>query len=233
MVKKKPHLSLFSSLVPQITSESSSTDDYHLIDNEYFAAFDSLTELEHFHSKVIEQQAACPNDAALPSSEPEEPDMDMKSFAQQFLIDQPSTSETSSQELFSTEQAINWSPKVKDPKKRKQTPSSSAQAEIGSKRQRRHVRDLPQSSNFIFMPDDDRANIFDCVTEPVRSKRIGYEDMSSILLTLDSKQKKKRSLPRNENDQPTIGVELAEPSIIKEEPTELEQVRQGSFHDKE
>jgi hypothetical protein len=223
MVKKKPHRSLFSSLVPQISSESSS---YHLIDNEYFAAFDSLTDLEQFHSKVIEKQAACPNDAALHSSEPDEVDMDMKSFAQQFLIDQPSTSaETSSQELFSTEQAINWSPKVKDPKKRKQTSSSSAQPELGSKRQRRHVRDLPQSSNFIFMSDDDRANVFDCVTEPARSKRIGYEDISSILLTLDAKQKKKKSFNRNDHDQPTIEIELAEPSIIKEEPTEPEQVR--------
>ena len=223
MVKKKPHRSLFSSLVPQITGESSSTDAYQLIDNEYFAAFDSLPELEEFHSKIIEKQATCPSDAALPSPEPEEAEMDMKSFAQQFLIDPPTTP---SQELFSTEQAINWAPKVKEPRKRKQTPTTSAQTEIGSKRQRRHIRDLPQSSSFIFTSDDDRANIFGCVTEPARSKRIGYEDMSSILLTLDAKQqKKKRSLERTENDQPTIGVELAEASVIKEEPTDPEQVR--------
>jgi hypothetical protein len=42
--------------------------------------------------------------------------------------------------------------------------------------------------------------------------------MSSILLTLDVKQKKKK------HSESTIAIELAEPSSIKSEPLEQEQV---------
>jgi len=101
-------------------------------------------------------------------------------FDEQFLIDLPE-SETSTQ----------------DSQKRKEAIPENTNMEISNKRQRRNIRDLPQSSSFIFMSDDDNANIFECLKEKKsssssRSNRIVYEDMSSILLTLDVKQKKKK-----------------------------------------
>jgi dsDNA-specific endonuclease/ATPase MutS2 len=183
MVKKKLNMSVFSTLVQQINSEPSSSAEYHLIDNEYFAAFNSLNDIQEFHNKLTENQSInSEEDTELQS----EHDMDMKTFAQQYLIDLP-------------------------------------EPIITEKRQRRNIKDLPQSSNFIFMSDDDNGNIFDSLKEKKsssRSKRIAYEDMSSILLTLDIKQKRKK------NSEPTIAIELAEPSIIKNEPIEQEQVRE-------
>jgi hypothetical protein len=183
MVKKKLNMSVFSTLVQQINSEPSSSAEYHLIDNEYFAAFNSLNDIQEFHNKLTENQSInSEEDTELQS----EHDMDMKTFAQQYLIDLP-------------------------------------EPIITEKRQRRNIKDLPQSSNFIFMSDDDNGNIFNSLKEKKsssRSKRIAYEDMSSILLTLDIKQKRKK------NSEPTIAIELAEPSIIKNEPIEQEQVRE-------
>jgi len=201
MVKKKLNMSLFSTLVEQINSEPSSAE-YHLIDNEYFAAFNSLDDTQEFHKKLIENQTINneeEEDNDL-QSEQNNHDMDMKTFAQQFLIDLP-------------EPII--------------IPTTKERISISNKRQRRNIRDLPQSSNFIFMSDDDNGNIFDSLKEKKsssRSNRIAYEDMSSILLTLDIKQKRKKHLLRNDNSQPTIAIELAEPSIIKNEPLEQEQV---------
>jgi hypothetical protein len=193
MVKKKLNTSLFSTLVQQINSESSS-GEYHLIDNEYFAAFDSVDDIEKFQKKLNENQLINnEEDNDLQSEE------DMKTFAQKFLIDLP--------EPITTQQTL---------------PINS----ITNKRQRRNIRDLPQSSNFIFMSDDDNGNILNSLKEKKssssssspRSKRIAYEDMSSILLTLDVKQKKKK------HSESTIAIELAEPSSIKSEPLEQEQV---------
>jgi len=113
MSKKKTHLSLFSTLVQQINEPS---NEYHLIDNEYFAAFNSLDDVQQFHNKLTEKQQSINIDEDTNNLHNE---MDMKSFAQQYLVDLPeqhmnkTISRTPSQELFSTEQPINWSPKVK------------------------------------------------------------------------------------------------------------------------
>ncbi|CAF3162143.1 unnamed protein product [Rotaria sp. Silwood2] len=75
------------------------------------------------------------------------------------------------------------------------------------------------------MSDDDNGNIFDSLKEKKKSSssrlnRIAYEDMSSILFTLDVKQKRKKHLSRTYPQEPTIAIELAEPSLIKNEPIE-------------
>jgi hypothetical protein len=202
MVKKKSNTSLFSTLVQQINSEASSAE-YHLIDNEYFAAFNSLDDIQQFHNKLTENQSSNHEEESDLQSEQDEHEIDMKTFAQQYLIDLPEP--------------------ITTPNTTKTTPTNP----ISSKRQRRNIRDLPQSSNFIFMSDDDHGNIFDSLKKSKsssRSNRIAYEDMSSILLTLDVKQKKKKHLTRNEPSEPTIAIELAEPSVIKNEPMEEEQV---------
>jgi len=218
MAKKKLNMSIFSSLIQQINTEPSSAE-YHLIDNEYFAAFNSLNDIQQFHNKIIEKQPINnEEDHDLQTEGDNNNEMDMKTFAQQFLIDPPEPITTT----------IDSSLKSQDDKKRKE----SSNIELSSKRQRRNIRDLPQSSNFIFMSDDDHGNIFNSLKEKrsssSRSNRIAYEDMSSILLTLDVKQKKKKQLSRNDTQeqqqQPTIAIELAEPSIIKNEPIEQEHV---------
>ena len=58
MGKKKTYMSLFSTIVQQITEEDSrlSSNDYHLIDNEYFPAFNSIDDLERFHHRLSEKQ---------------------------------------------------------------------------------------------------------------------------------------------------------------------------------
>jgi len=193
MVKKKSNTSLFSTLAQQINSESSSASECHLIDNEYFAAFNTLDDIQQFHQKLIEKQSMT-NEQEEIEEEEDDQEMDMKTFAQQYLIDLPEPT--------------------------KETKSTTT---MSSKRQRRNIRDLPQSSNFIFMSDDDHGNIFERLKEKKsssRSKRIAYEDMSSILLTLDVKQKRKKHSTRNDNSEPTIAIELAEPSLIKTEPVE-------------
>lgn len=109
MGKKKTRLSLFSTLIQQINEPS---NDYHLIDQEYFAAFDSLNDIEQFHQQLREKQStvhAEEEEEDLPVEE----EIDMKSFAQQYLVDLPENLQSSSQELFTSEQPINWSPKVK------------------------------------------------------------------------------------------------------------------------
>lgn len=108
MGKKKTRLSLFSTLIQQIDEP---TNDYHLIDQEYFAAFDSLNDIERFHQQLTEKQSTVHVDDE--QEEEEEEEIDMKSFAQQYLVDLPENLQSSSQELFSSEQPINWSPKVK------------------------------------------------------------------------------------------------------------------------
>jgi hypothetical protein len=193
MVKKKSNMSLFSTLVQEMNDEPSSAE-YHLIDNEYFAAFNSLDDIQQFHNKLIETQPD--------NTEEHDNEMDIKTFSQQYLIDLP-------------EPIINSS---------ELTTNSSSSTSINSdKRQRRNIRDLPQSSHFIFMSDDDNGNIFDSLKEKKsssRSNRIAYEDMSSILLTLDVKQKRKKHLSRTDQQEPTIAIEIAEPSVIKNEPIE-------------
>ncbi len=216
-------MSIFSSLIQQINSEPSSAE-YHLIDNEYFAAFNSLNDIQQFHNKIIEKQPINnEEDHDLQTEGDNNNEMDMKTFALQFLIDPPEPITTPLETS-----TIDSSLKSTDDKKRKE----SSNIELSSKRQRRNIRDLPQSSNFIFMSDDDHGNIFNSLKEKrsssSRSNRIAYEDMSSILLTLDVKQKKKKQLSRNDTQeqqqQPTIAIELAEPSIIKNEPIEQEHV---------
>jgi hypothetical protein len=121
MSRRKPRLSLFSTIAQQINEQGirRSANDCHLIDNEYFAAFDSLDDIQQFHAKLNEKQ----RQTTITDNESDvqrEDDMEMKSFAQQFLIDLPeqvtkdlSLNGTSSQDLFITDQPINWSPKVK------------------------------------------------------------------------------------------------------------------------
>jgi hypothetical protein len=115
MVKKKARLSLFSTIVQQINEHDTkiSPNEYHLIDNEYFPAFNSIDDIEQFHNKLIEKQ----QEQSINIDEDVEHDtnyeMDMKSFAQQFLVDLPENlnlSQTSSQDLFTADQPINWSP---------------------------------------------------------------------------------------------------------------------------
>lgn len=96
--------------------------------------------------------------------------------------------------------------------------SSASSTNNRNKRQRRDIRDLPQSSNFIFMSDDDHGNIFESLQEKrsstTRSKRLTYEDMDRILLTLDVTQKKKK----------VVNHENEESIIVKSEPVEQEQL---------
>ncbi|UJR09925.1 hypothetical protein I4U23_014146 [Adineta vaga] len=222
MVKKKLNMSLFSTIVQQINPESSSSSsgaEFHRIDNEYFAAFDSLDDIQKFHNKIIEKQTMSTDlEETDDQSESEDNEMDMKSFAQQFLIDSPELipipSKTSSNQI--TEE--------------KEMTSVNTNMEMKRKRQRRNIRDLPQSSNFIFMSDDDNVHgnsvyNFKEKRSSFRPNRIAYEDMSSILLTLEVKQKKsKRNSSKLDTQEPTIAIELAEPSIIKNEPIEQEQL---------
>ncbi|CAF3650894.1 unnamed protein product [Rotaria sordida] len=215
MVKKKLNMSLFSTCVQQINnnSSSSSTTEYHLIDNEYYVAFNTLDDIQRFHNKLIEKQQNPNNEKDNDlQTEQDDNEMDMKTFAQQFLIDLPET--IINHNKNPTEIHINQS-------------KNSNNSELNTKRQRRNIKDLPQSSNFLFMSDDDNGNIFDSLTEKKsssRTNRIAYEDMSSILLTLDVKKpKKKKSLSKIKNQEPTIAIELAEPSIIKNEPIEQQE----------
>jgi hypothetical protein len=149
MGKKKARLSIFSTVVQQINEPS---NEYHLIDNEYFAAFNTVDDIQQFHQKLTEQQPSIQldEDDDLPIEE----DMDMKSFAQQYLVDLPDNLD------LSTEQSSNCSPKVKgiqlDNKKRKSTTPVKLNIEMNHKRQRRNIRDLPQSSEFIFTSDKDQ-----------------------------------------------------------------------------
>lgn len=126
MGKKKPRLSLFSTFVQNVNEHEpqASSSEYHLIDNEYYVAFNSLDDIQQFHSKVTKKQQEQPtnNDEDADShAEDDHNDMDMKTFAQQYLIDLPdhmtrlteNPLSTPTKELFSTNQSINWSPKVK------------------------------------------------------------------------------------------------------------------------
>ena len=212
-------MSLFSTIVQQINTEPSPVE-YHLIDNEYFAAFNSLNDIQQFHNKLIDNQSINNEEDNDLQTEVDNNEMDMKTFAQQFLIDPPESTTTSSE--IST---LDYS--YDNQNKRKETTSISSNMELNNKRQRRNIRDLPQSSNFIFMSDDDNGNIFNSLKEKKsssRTNRIAYEDISSILLTLDIKQKKKKHLSRTDMQEPTIAMELAEPSMIKSEPIEQEHV---------
>jgi hypothetical protein len=121
MVKKKARLSLFSTLVQQINEPS---NEYHFIDNEYFPAFNSLDDIQQFHDKLTEKQQTINTDEDTDLHlEQDDNEMDMKSFAQQFLVDLPehmsqtpenrNLSSAPSQDIFSTDQPIKWSPKVK------------------------------------------------------------------------------------------------------------------------
>ncbi|CAF3169897.1 unnamed protein product [Rotaria sp. Silwood2] len=214
MVKTKLNMSLFSTLVQQINNKSSSAE-YNLIDNEYYTAFNTLDDIQRFHNKLIEKQTNNNNNIEKDNdlqSEQDDNEMDMKTFAQQFLIDLPETIINQNKNLSE----INTNQ------------SNNSNCELNTKRQRRNIKDLPQSSNFLFMSDDDNGNIFDSLTEKKsssRTNRIAYEDMSSILLTLDVKTpKKKKSLSKTKSQEPIIAIELAEPSIIKNEPIEQEQL---------
>ncbi len=116
MGKKKARMSIFSKIVQQINEPP---NDYHLIDNEYFAAFNSVDDIQQFHNKIMEKQQSISID-----EDTDIYDMDMKSFAQQYLVDLPehmnkttenlNLSDIPSQDLFNTDQPINWSPKLKD-----------------------------------------------------------------------------------------------------------------------
>jgi hypothetical protein len=112
MGKKKPRLSLFSTFVQQINEHDSkaSSNEYHLIDNEYFAAFNSLDDIQQFHTKLTEKQSINIDK----DTEEDNNDMDMKLFAQEYLVDLPEhmTKITENVNLFTTDQPINWSPKV-------------------------------------------------------------------------------------------------------------------------
>lgn len=175
MVKKKGSPSIFSTIAEQIDPQRNS-GEYHLIDDEYFASFHNLDDINRYQTEI---------DAKAPNQTNETFNIDMKSFAEQFLIDDPQPS------------------------------SISTSVEQRSKRTRRNIRDLPQSSHFVYMSDNDNGNIFDSLkqsqptTTTTRAKRIAYEEMSSILLTLDTKAKKKRK------NQSTIKDEPIEPEEVK------------------
>lgn len=142
MGKKKAHLSLFSTFVQQIQTTS---NQYSLIDNEYYPSFNNLDELEQFQKKLIDkQQTLTTNDD---ESLPNEVDMDMKTFAQQFLIDLPDH--------------LQISPKIQENSKRKSNTPVKLTNEMSAKRQRRHVRDLPQSSEFIYTTENRRSTTFE------------------------------------------------------------------------
>ncbi|CAF2033271.1 unnamed protein product [Rotaria magnacalcarata] len=229
MMKNKSAMSLFSTYAHQTNnqppsstpSSSSSSSSYHFIDNEYFAAFDNLDEIQEFHKKLIEKQSIINN-------EKDDNEMDMKTFAEQFLIDSPESISNHNLSEVTTHQVINHSLSIKDYEELNESISINSNSEINQERQRRNIKDLPQSNHILFTSDDDNGNIFDSLTEkksPARTKRIAYEDMSSILLTLDvEKPKKKKSSLKNKTQETTIGIELAEPSIIKNEPIEHEQL---------
>ena len=225
MVKKKLNMSPFSTLVQQIRKKSSG--EYHLIDNEYFAAFNSPNDIQRFHNKLMEKQKSIHDeeDKNHPQSERDDNDMDMKTFAQQFLIDLPESIPNHNRN--SLEVSTNLS-KTKDNVERKEKIDEDSNICMSRKRQRRSIKDLPHSSNFLFMSDDDNGNIFDSLTKKNNSsrfKRIAYEDISSILLTLDvKKSKKKKSSSKNDNEKSESVTDLAEPLIIKNEPIEQEQV---------
>jgi hypothetical protein len=114
MGKKKPRLSLFSTFVQQINEHDSkaSSNEYHLIDNEYFAAFNSLDDIQQFHNKLTEKQSINIDKDPDLHTEEDNNDMDMKLFAQEYLVDLPEHLNRSSQDLFTTDHPINWSPKV-------------------------------------------------------------------------------------------------------------------------
>ncbi|CAF3400157.1 unnamed protein product [Rotaria socialis] len=242
MGKKKPRLSLFSAFVQQINEHESkiSSNDCHLIDNEYFAAFNTLDDIQQFHSKITkkqQEQSSNIDEDADPPTEDDPNDMDMKSFAQQYLIDLPehmikvtenhNVASTPTKDLFNARESINWSPKVKvnnsvtqspDSKKRKATTPVKRNMETANKRIRRNIQDLPQSNQFVYMSDNDNQNdlnssdnIFQCLLNETSSNEISVENMNSILSTLNKRK------PVNES---TISIELAEPSMIKNEPVE-------------
>ncbi|CAF3880529.1 unnamed protein product [Rotaria sp. Silwood2] len=247
MGKKKPRMSLFSTFVQQINEHDTklSSSEYHLIDNEYFAAFNTLDDIQQFHSKITkneqEQSITIDNDTDLHIEEDND-DMDMKSFAQQFLIDlpdqmtkvteNPNLSSTPSQDIFTTNQPINWSPKfskllmffIVDKTKRKSTTPVKLNMEINNnKRQRRNIQDLPKLNQFFSTSDDNdqnlldsSTNIFQCLQDEASSNKITFENMNSILSTLSDKQ--------SINNEATISIEFAEPSIIKNEPIESEKL---------
>src|SRR5277367_1447266 len=101
MGKKKGRMSLFSTFVQQINEPSS---EYNLIDNEYFAAFNSLNDIQQFHNKLTEKQQSINIDEDTDLHI--EQDIDMKSFAQQYLVDLPENlnlSRIPSQEIFNKE----------------------------------------------------------------------------------------------------------------------------------
>ncbi|CAF1563903.1 unnamed protein product [Adineta ricciae] len=218
MGKRKTRLSLFSTIVQKINENERKlpSSDCHLIDNEYFTAFNSLDDIQEFHAKVAEQQQKSSLDEETDvQNEHEDQDMDMKSFAQQFLIDSPETEDlslirTSSQEIFTTDQPINWSPKTNvdknfsqssDNKRRKSTMPVKLPVQSMHKRQRRHIRDLPQSSDFIFTPDHNRRALLN-----TSSSIFDYSQTESI------------SSNHHES------TRSSDSSLIKNEPIESEQV---------
>ncbi|CAF1076516.1 unnamed protein product [Adineta steineri] len=216
MGKKKPPMSLFSTIVQQINEHDNkiSSNEYHLIDNEYFAAFNSPDDIQQFHNKFIDK------DTDLPI-ENDNTNIDMKTFAQQFLIDLPehvtkvtdnlSLSRTSSQDIFTTDHPINWSPKLKDNNNIIQSPDNKKRkltTPVKLNNKRASVRNLSQSNEFIFLSDNDNqnslnvsTNIFDCLHNEESSNQIVYDDKET-----------------------SVTVELAEPTIIKNEFIESEQV---------
>lgn len=139
MGKKKSHASLFSKLVQQINEhdKKASSSEYHVIDNEYFAAFNSLDDIQQFHSKITkkqQEQAIHTDEDTEHPSEDDNNDMDMKSFAQQYLVDLPEhmtianessdPPRTPSKDIFSSRQSINWSPRVKGNNSTTQSPGT-------------------------------------------------------------------------------------------------------------
>lgn len=194
MVKKKSRTSVFTNLAQQVSNQST-TVECHLIDKEYFAAFDTLDDIQQFQRQVIEKQTQEEeeDDDDEQSADTDEEEIDMKTFAKKYLVDVPETTTHSN--------------------------SSASSTSIRNKRQRRDIRNLPQSSNFIFMSDDDHGNIFESLKDKrssssTRSKRITHDDMESILLTLDIRQKKTNATSQENN----------ESIVIKNEPIEQEQV---------
>lgn len=226
MITKKPTMSHFSTCVEQLKNNTSS-GEYHLIDNEYFAAFNTVNDIQQFHNKLIEKQSINDDRDDDLQTEHDHNEMDMKTFAEQFLIDSPESKSKEDKNLLEmSNSSLNQQPC-------KQI-TVNPHSETNTKRQRRNVKDSPQSSHYLFTTDDDNNdNIFNSLIEKpsTRINRIAYEDISSILLTLDVKQSKKtKPSSKTKVQEPTIGIGLGALSLVKNEPIEHEKVCSMRFN---
>lgn len=155
MVKKKKNLSIFSTIVSKLGKDSPSAD-CQMIDNEYFVGFERAVDAEEFYSKINEENSDRTNSNTT--------EIDMKTFAEQFLIDAPS-------------------------QKRKQIERTSSNSETQQKRARRQIEPTIRWTNSSSTFDDDPTPIFDFIDQqssPSKPKQIESNEIPSILQTLQN-----------------------------------------------